>query len=447
MKEIRKRFQYAGTEAAWVVGGQIGVAAGSLLGIKVLTHILTPGEYGRYAIAITLATMVGISCFSPLGQGLMRYWTIARDSGRLDVFSTVANRYLTASMALAALLAVAAPALLTMTPWKGWWLLTGLGILLGGIAGVGTAHTFVITAIRKRKQVAAIHTAAALAKPLTGAAAAGLTIYCAEAVMAGYLLAAVVLYRLIEKVYATILSEATTATPHQAPTSARQAGKMGREILAFSWPFIVWGLFSWTHQFCDRWSLMAFHGAETVGAFAVIGQLALYPLIFGANFLTTYFTPIAYELAGDPKASGSLKPANRALFFMTGTYSAWAVGLIAAFALCHESIVRLVSNQRYMAYSHLLPWLTLAWALYYLGQMLSNFGLVVNRSRIYMKPAVVSAVLAAGLTFALAAASGPAGVVAGLAVAGTVYATWCLVICIHLFNHRGYAAAGGDTTG
>jgi O-antigen/teichoic acid export membrane protein len=442
---MRRRFRDMGTEAAWVVGGQIGVAAGSLLGIKVLTHILTPREYGRFSIAGTIALMVGIGFFTPLGQGLMRHWSIAKERGRLEGFARVADKYLAAVTALTVLLALLAPAVLALTPWSAWGLLSGLCILAGGIAGAGNVRTFVLTAIRKRKPVAVVSTAAAVARPLAGAAVAGLLAYTADAVMAGTLLAAVAVYLLIEAIYRKVLSAEKRTTPRPSPPSAQQTAQMGKEILTFAWPFLIWGLFSWTHQFCDRWSLMAFHGADVVGAFAVIGQLALYPLIFGANFLSTYFTPIAYERGGDPETAGSLKPAGRVLVLMTGIYAAGAAALIVVFALCHAPLVLLVSNPRYTAYSPLLPWLTLAWALYYLGHLLSNFGLLANRPRIYMGPVVVSALIAAGACWILSAAAGPSGVVAGLAAAGAVYAAWCLAICIRLFHHPSDAVAQGDS--
>lgn len=446
MKKLRERYLSAGTEAVWVIGGQLGVAAGSLVGIKVLTHILTPNEYGRFSIANTIALVVGISLFSPLGQGLMRYWAIARERGRLETFASAANRFLALLVLLIVSIALLAPAALAMTPWNRWCLLTGLCILSGGIAGAGNVRMFVLTAIRKRKQVAVLSTMVALAKPLIGAFAAVLIVGSAEAVVAGYLLAATLLYFLIERVHGSIVSAEAMTTHHRLPLPEGRAGAMGKEILAFAWPFFFWGIFSCMHQFCDRWSLMAFHGADVVGAFAVIGQLALYPLIFGANLLNTYFTPIAYELAGDPESAQSFRSANKALAAMTGCYMAGAAGLIVVFAVCHEPIVLLVSNAQYVAYSHLLPWLTLAWALYYLGQMVSNSGLLMNRPRIYMWPVIISALIAAGLTLILSAAIGPSGVVAGLALAGALYAIWCLAISLRLFNLRGRREARSGAT-
>jgi O-antigen/teichoic acid export membrane protein len=444
INKIQKRVYRSAREALWVFGGQLGIALGSLLGIKILTHILTPHEYGRFAMANTLALMVGIIFFSPLGQGLMRYWAIARDRNRLGDLTHIANQCLALLMGLVACMMILAPAVLVVTPLRAWWLLTGLCIIAGGIAGLGNVRMFVLTAIRKRKHVAIIHTLAALTKPLLGLVVAAMFVYTAEAVMAGYLLAAMVLGLIIERVHGIIVSAGQPITGNPQTPSLKLTGPMGREILAFAKPVFLWGVFSCIHQFCDKWSLMAFHGADVVGAFAVIGQLALYPLIFGANFLSTYFTPIAYGQAGDPVPLKSLKPANRVLYTMTAIYMAGAMVLIIVFAMCHGWIVQRVSNAQYSGYSYLLPWLTLAWALYYLGQMLSNFGLLVNRPGMYLRPVLVSAITAAVTTVALSAAYGPPGVVVGLAIAGAVYAIWCLVICLQLFHHQGQPGVKRD---
>jgi len=46
----------------------------------------------------------------------------------------------------------------------------------------------------------------------------------------------------------------------------------------------------------------------------------------------------------------------------------------------------------------------------------------------------------------LSAAYEPPGVVAGLAIAGSVYAAGCLVICIQLFHHPGQPGVKRDLT-
>jgi O-antigen/teichoic acid export membrane protein len=291
---------------------------------------------------------------------------------------------------------------------------------------------WVAMAARKRKTVAVINTLRTFAKPLVGALVAYAFLLRAEAVVGGYLLTALVFFIRIEKVHKGIVQGAKQHPARIDRGSENQDHRIGKEIIQFAWPLFLVGLFSWMHQFCDRWSLMAFHGPDVVGAFAVISQLAVYPLIFGTNFLGSYLAPVAYEKAGDVSQTRSIRPANTLLFVMTGIYLVGAAGLIIFFAGYHHELVLLVSNHRYTAISYLLPWLTMAWALYYLGQIMSAFGFAAVRPRLYLRPALISGVTAVMATFYLSMTCGPVGVVAGLGIAGGVYAAWCLRICLRL---------------
>ena len=186
---------------------------------------------------------------------------------------------------------------------------------------------------------------------------------------------------------------------------------------------------------CDRWALQALHGAEVVGAFAVVSQLAIFPLILGSSFLTTLFTPIAFQRAGDLSDRQNIVSANKFLGAMTGVYILGALLLMSLFSVFHYPLVLLISNIQFAKFSFLLPWLTAAWALFYLGQVLSTFGMLANRPKSYIGPKLVSAIVAGISTFYLSARIGPVGVVYGLAAAGLVYSLWCFVIATKLVNH------------
>ena len=56
-------------EAFWVFVGQAGTAIGGLIGVKLLTHVLIPAEYGKLALANTIVAFIGANLFGPFGQG------------------------------------------------------------------------------------------------------------------------------------------------------------------------------------------------------------------------------------------------------------------------------------------------------------------------------------------------------------------------------------------
>ena len=78
----------------WVFLGQVGVALGGLAGVKILTHLLDPHEFGRFSIANTVILLVGSNVFGTLGQGLMRYWTISQNREQLADYVALSAKYI-----------------------------------------------------------------------------------------------------------------------------------------------------------------------------------------------------------------------------------------------------------------------------------------------------------------------------------------------------------------
>ena len=413
-------------EAIWVFVGQAGTAAAGLFGIKLLTHVLDPSEFGRLALANTIVALIGTNIFGPLGQGIMRFWAVAKDRGNLDVFYTVSNRYARYAIYIVLLLTIISTPFLLL---KGanWAVLLTLSLVVGAVTGWLGLRISVFTAARKRKQIALLNIGNAFLRPVIAAFLIILLASNASWALVGYFLAVCIVLLIAERLYRHAVSETASSTIDPDKGASISKG-LSKEILSFSWPFLVWGIFGWVYMSSDRWALQTFYGAEVVGAFAVVSQLAVYPLIFGSGFLSTLFTPIAFQRVGDLTNRHNIISANKLLGVMTGVYTLGAIILISLFFLFHHSLVLLISNTQYAKFSFLLPWLTAAWGLFYLGQVLSAFGMLANNSKIYIMPKLVSAVVAGVSTFYLASRIGPTGVVLGLATAGFVYALWCTII-------------------
>ena len=421
------------SEALWVFIGQLGMALGLLFGMKILTHFLDPLEFGRLALANTVVLLVGTNLFGPLGQGFMRFWSISQERGQLEEFIPATNRYarLLASIILAASLILVI--FMAFTEWLDWAALLLISLIVGTITGYFSVRISVLLAARKRKIVALVNTGTSFFKPFIGAFFVVFFVSNADCVMSGYLVTTFVIMCVVEHLYKKTLKDFSGVSPSITQPKT-ESGNLGKEILAFSWPFCIWGMFGWMHQSCDRWSLQAFHGSDVVGAFSVITLLAVYPLIFASGFLSNLFMPIAYERAGNLTSCTSIKSAHRILYIMTGAYIIAASILIIVFLLFHDEVVLLMSNAKYAEFSSLLPGLTSAWAFFYLGQMFSGFGLLSNKPRKYILPIIVSALIAITTTFPLSKGYGPFGVVWGLGISGFIYAAWFMVIGFGMSN-------------
>ncbi len=429
---LRRRILKLTPEALWVFTGQVGIAIAGLVGIKLLTHILDPSEFGRLALANTIVAFIGTSFFGPFAQGLMRFWAISKDRGNLKEFYAISSRlakYI--SLVVFLITAMASTLIIWIAHKFDWTILVILSLAIGVIMGNFNLMLSVFKAARQRRRVAILNSSNAFLRPMIATLVVILIIAKAHIALLGYLIAVLFVFLVTQRIYSQMVSE--ISLHHLKPKSRELLFEgLSKEILSYSLPFLVWGIFGWIHISCDRWSLQTFYGSEVVGAFAVVSLLSMYPLIFGSGFLSSLFAPIAFQKGGDLSLSHKVASANKILMAMTGIYIIGAIVLIGFFAVFHQSLVLLISNISFIRYSHLLPWLTLAWALFFLGQMFSTFGLLANQPQIYIMPKLVSSVVAVSSTFYLSFKIGPIGVVLGLMLAGFIYVLWCGIIVLRL---------------
>ena len=418
-------------EASWVFWGQIGTAVGGLLTVKVLTFLMTPAEYGKLAIANTIVLFISANLFGPLGQGLMRFWSINNEKGRLFEYLQASKNLILYIFLVISLLSVLFLTVSFHTRLHNWSILGTLAILLGAFTGWMSIRANMLMAARKRKAVALINGIGAFLKPAFAAILILSIISSASVVMVGFLLTTVLIVWFLEKYYREFICLINKNTPEK--NHPRQHYReINKEIINFSWPFFIWGIFSWVHQSSDRWAIQIYQGSDVLGGYSVIAQLALFPIVLGSGFLSTFFLPIAYDRGGVLNTSNSIKSANKIIVTMIVLYLVCTAILIGTFSLYHRQIVVLISNKHYADFSNLLPGLTVAWTLFFLGQMLSGFGLLANKPKAYIAPVLVSGVSAAFFTFYFASIKGPPGAVLGLCIAGFIYASWFLVIAFRL---------------
>jgi O-antigen/teichoic acid export membrane protein len=421
-----------GSEAFWVFGGQVGVALGGLVGIKILTHLLSPHEFGRFSIANTIILLVGVNIFGPLGQGLMRYWSIVQYRNELNDYINASGKHIRLLFYISGLLSVLIGLATFFSHGRDWVWIIVLALISGAFTGWAGIRLSILVAARRRQYVSVFNVLTAFAKPLTAAILVVSLARQANMAVLAFLIIACASAVIAESRFREMAEERLPAL--EIDPGNHRNYDLGRSILSFAAPFFIWSLFAWAHQSCDRWALLTFQGADTVGAYSVIAQLAFYPLAFGSGFLSNFLIPIAYQRAGGLQSPKAINSGNKVLIVMAVLYVAGAALLILVFYFFHRQLVLLISNEKYAQYSSLLPMLTAAWSFYYFGQILSGFGFLVNRPNVYILPIVFSGLLATATTFFLVFKSGIIGVIWALGISGLFYAGWCLIIARRMMS-------------
>lgn len=417
------------SEIFWILLGQAGVLLGGMTGIKLLTQWVSPVEFGRFALANTIVLLVGTNVFGPVGQGVMRFWSITGERGERAVFSRLSVKIIhKMSLWILCLGGGSAAAVFFLKGW-GWGMLIFMSVAAGILTGWSGVRLSIFMAARERKWVALINTCAAFAKPLAGVLLVYLFIADAVLILVGYVISLCVVVIVCENQFKKLTGTIGQDRPENNPTPDH---RLKNELSAFIWPFYIWGIFGWMHQSCDRWAIQTFHGTDVVGAFFVISQLAVYPLVAGSSFLSSFLLPIAYQKAGGRVSGTDFRSATKIISIMAGSFFFGAAALIVLYVFFHEKVVLFISSDQFTGYSVYLPWLTGAWALYYMGQMFAGFGLLANRPGLYVRPIVTSGLLVSLLSFLLSSMYGLPGVVWAIGTAGAVYALWSFIVSFSL---------------
>lgn len=418
-------------EISWVFVEQIGLIVGGFIGIKLLTHFLTPSEYGYLSLSNTIIFFITTTLFV-FNQAFLRFWSICKDRGDINAFYYVVENYRKSGLIMTIIVSLSGFILLRFLKVKYWDSLFIISSLIGGASGLLESRASIFTAARKRKISAFLKGGNAILKPIVAVFFVLFIVSKTNYALLGYLFSTLFFLILAEYVYNKSIYNSFSGFFSVRGFPLLKG--VGKEIILYSWPYLVWAPFNWVYLSSDRWALQAFHGTQIVGGYSVVSRLATLPLIFGSSFLILFFAPIAFQAAGSLSKKKSIERGYKILGIMIGIYIFIVTFLIIFYAFSHRTLILLISNYKFIRFSYLLPELTLAWSFFYLGQLLSQFGLLKNKPQEYVLPKAVSALILGLMSFYLSQKMGVEGVVKALFFSGIFYAIWCGLIALRLYK-------------
>ena len=410
------RYRRLAKEGGWVFAGQILAVAGSLALVRVLTEYLAPEQYGELALGLTVAGFTNQVILGGITAGIGRFYSIAAESHDLGGYARHARRlvgYGTIAVSIVAILIIGS---LFLTGHANW---IGLAVA-ASVFSVFSGYTAVLSSAQnaaRQRASAAIHGGmeAWLKVLLSVGAILWLGRSSATAVLAFGLSSLLVCGSQLLYLRRSL---------HLQIETRPDGPDWSRRIWAYSWPFSLWGFFSWIQQASDRWALQAFGTTEEVGFYAVLFQLGYAPVGLATAMVMTLVGPILYQRSGDATDLDRNRGVHRLAWRLTWialliTSSGFGLGL-----LCHEWVFDLLVAEKYHSVSGLLPWVVLAGGLFASGQVLSLKMLSDLKSATMTVAKVVTAILGVLLNIYGAARYGLEGVVAALVVFSTMFFGW-----------------------
>ena len=357
-----QRIRRHSRESLWVVLGQAAALLGTVLGVRLLTELLDPTSYGELALAVTLVTLITQTVLGPLGHGITRFFSVAREQDDLEGFFQAARQLVVTALAMVALILALLIGGLFLLAHPEWIAVTVAAIVYSVLSNCSSILNGIHNAARQRAVVALYQATDAWSRFAIAAVFILLLGATSTVAMIGYVVAALLLF------FAQIINFNRT---WRSPGSADNAINWEQRIWSFSRPFALFGIFTWAYSASDRWALTLFGETHDVGLYAVLLQLGYYPASLATAIVVQFLAPIFYENAGDardPERNAAVSSTS----WILAKIALWIT--LASFVLAlwlHEAIFSLLAAREYGSVSYLLPWAVMAGGVFAAGQVIA----------------------------------------------------------------------------
>jgi O-antigen/teichoic acid export membrane protein len=85
-KLTSKQSKRIGREIVWITAGQVVTTVGTLVGVRLLTDVLSPEIYGELALGMTASMLVNQVILGPVSMAALRFFAPANETGQLWSF-------------------------------------------------------------------------------------------------------------------------------------------------------------------------------------------------------------------------------------------------------------------------------------------------------------------------------------------------------------------------
>lgn len=430
------RFRHLGREFLWIGSGQAVATVGMLVGVRLITGVLSPEVYGQLALGMTLGTLVNQVILGPLAGAALRFFSPARDAGELASFLAALRRMLVQATLLVALLGVVVPVVLLVLGQSHLLWLAFAALAFALVSGFNSTLDGLQNAARQRTIVAWHNALSSWGRFLL---AFGMVLWLGTSsavAMTGYACATLVV--LVSQLW--FFRRTIHPSEIAAEADGEDARQWNRRMFDYAWPFSTFGVFTFAQMASDRWALEAFATTREVGLYAVVYQLGYYPITILTALLVQLVSPIFFQRAGDGSDVSRVQQVHRlnrrltfAVLLLTG------LAVLVAFGV-HGLVFRWLVAPEYRGASWLLPGMVLAGGLFATAQFAVVSLLSGVQTHILIWPKVGGAGLGILLNVIGAAGWGVIGVVVASVVAAAAYLFWILCLVETRYRHIGSQA-------
>jgi O-antigen/teichoic acid export membrane protein len=413
--------------------GQAGVAAAGLGGLRLLTTLLTPDQFGRLVLGISLAMLLQQVAFGPLAVAALRHAGRAIDEAELHLLVSALDRLNTQAFLGSLLVSAIAASVVHVLDWSDWLLFGALTLWFGTALGLLGTRLAIDAAQRHRGWVSGMQVGTEVGK--YGAAWAAIALIgaaSAAAAMAGFATAT------------TVAAVVQRSRARGGPKDRPEANDWRASLLRVARPLAATGALTWSQMASDRWALNAVLTTGHVGAYGVVYQIAVAPFTLLGAMVQQLVAPVVFRMAGSGRDSGSIRASHRYVLASAGVLLiGTAAGALLAWRF-HEAIFGIFVGPGFAQYSHLLPLGVVAGGFLAAGQVVGVTVLSRDAAGQLILPKAVTAALGLVLNILGAVFLGVAGVLWANVVYSLVFLVWLAIIALGPGEERGSQGTRGS---
>ncbi len=347
------RIKRLGKEFFWTSFAQISTLIGSFIGIRLITELLSPSQYGELALGMTVSTFMQAIAFGPLGNGAFRFFSSANEEGFESTKSYFAALYRLVFyiICLLTLLGIIVTIIFGVFGSLDKFALGFAAFFFGLFLGLNNLINSIHNAARNRTIVALHQTLATIGR----ISLSTLIIICFGAsssrAMLGYALAMIFvflsqMYFLKRSLVKKFNSKNLRKIEHSAWIS---------KLTSYSWPFATWALLGWGRSASERWALDFFTSTRDVGIYSALYQVGYVPISLFFNMWLSFVNPVIFKRAGDGQNTSRLRKIYHDCWKLTCLGFVLVLFLTFFSSIFHEFIFLILLPESYNGYSYLLP--------------------------------------------------------------------------------------------
>jgi FkbM family methyltransferase len=415
------RFQRLFKEGLWIVLGQGMAMLGSLVGVRLLTGLLSPAQYGELALGMTIATLLNQTLLGPLGQGVLRFYAPAVERGELGQYLLAVRRLMLIAIAMIALLMLLGVVGLVAVGQGYWVAIVLASMAFASVNGCNSILNGIQNAARQRAVVALSQ---GLESWLRFLGAAGLIAWLggtSSVSMIGFGGGGSLVLALQWLYFRRVI-------PRSESFQLPDATDWQRQIWRYSWPIATFGVFTWGQLVSDRWALGLFGTTQEVGMYAVLYQLGYYPVSLATGMAVQFLAPVLFQRAGDASDTKRNTDVSQLTWRLTGLAMGLTAIMFGGALLWHKQILQVFTSAHYAKLSYLFPWMVLAGGITAVAQTISLRFFSQTKTNLMMRVKIFTSLFGIILNIVGASWYGVVGVVASNVIFSITYFCWMLLL-------------------